>query len=531
MSLVAISTTTHQSSLVALATAVHEQCGWVVNSLQVAALLESMGINDVTAQQQYGYSDVFVLAEKIMAHLPRTVTPAEAHPPTPLLPPETWRDWVKNYGRGPLALLPMLLISLLMRLFQGYGQWQNQQVVLIGVAMLASLFVTNGFVQAVSRRASIFLSQGYVLAAQRAMKIILGAGMGVVLVTAVGGAAVASSFGWLTLPEATLLAVAYVILSAIWFMVAVLYLLESLLWFAIGLGLSTGFMAAVLALIETTGQMGSAWLLLAALTGLGLFAAVFIYATRQTLAELLSQSKVNQKQVVFPPWPQMAYSLWPYFMYGTLYIFLIIVGHVLGWLGYVADGSRSAAIFSIELSLTFALGGFILVSGAAENTIHRFWRRVQIDQLRTPRHDPTRFRHILQRFAHTEQRHFMLALLICSLAVLGLVYLVQTWLGWLPWTAEAKFLFVVGLLSYDLLAWGLFHAMFLITLSQPRMAISALLWGLVVTVLVGGGFSFFVAYYYVAIGIFMGAAVFLLATQWYTRRLWQHADYYYYASF
>ena len=98
MSLVAISTTTHQSSLVALATAVHEQCGWVVNSLQVAALLESMGINDVTAQQQYGYSDVFVLAEKIMAHLPRTVTPAEVHPPTPLLPPETWRDWVKNYG-------------------------------------------------------------------------------------------------------------------------------------------------------------------------------------------------------------------------------------------------------------------------------------------------------------------------------------------------------------------------------------------------------------------------------------------------
>ncbi|MBK8430844.1 MAG: hypothetical protein IPL28_05930 [Chloroflexi bacterium] len=86
MSLVAISTTTHQSSLVALATAVHEQCGWVVNSLQVAALLESMGINDVTAQQQYGYSDVFVLAEKIMAHLPRTVTPAEVHPPTPCSP-------------------------------------------------------------------------------------------------------------------------------------------------------------------------------------------------------------------------------------------------------------------------------------------------------------------------------------------------------------------------------------------------------------------------------------------------------------
>jgi hypothetical protein len=264
--------------------------------------------------------------------------------------------------------------------------------------------------------------------------------------------------------------------------------------------------------------------------GVGLFAAISLTAVRRTFARLLAQAKVSQQQVVFPPWPQMVYSLAPYFAYGTLYILLIIVGHVLGWLGRVGDGGRAGAIFNVELSLTLALGGFILVSGAAENSIQRFWRRVQIDQLRTPRHDPARFRKTLAEFAAHEQRGFLVALFLCSGLVVALVVAAEV-LGYLPFTAEANWLFGLGLISYDLLAWGLFHAMFLITLSQPRMAISALLWGMAVTLVVGGGLSLLVAYHWVAVGILLGAATFWLAAYRATQQLWQQADYYYYASF
>jgi hypothetical protein len=172
------------------------RCHWVVSPLQVAAMLESLGITDELAQERYGYADVFALAEKVMIRLPRTyydvvvengqvVSTAVAPSPHLTFPTETWRDKLQDYLRGVASLLPMIVLSVGIILHQLVGRWEPYQVWLVGMAMLLSLLVTGGFMQAASRRGSIYLSQGYVSAAQQVIFRIMA--LCLVVVLAVNG--------------------------------------------------------------------------------------------------------------------------------------------------------------------------------------------------------------------------------------------------------------------------------------------------------------------------------------------------------
>ncbi|MBP2336728.1 hypothetical protein JOF41_002906 [Saccharothrix coeruleofusca] len=69
-----------------------------VDELQVAALLESQGVTDQAAVEQYGAADVFALAQEVFQRLPHTPVPA---PETPL-PRRSWHD----AAHGLLYLMP-----------------------------------------------------------------------------------------------------------------------------------------------------------------------------------------------------------------------------------------------------------------------------------------------------------------------------------------------------------------------------------------------------------------------------------------
>ncbi|MEV6523890.1 hypothetical protein AB0M43_18225 [Longispora sp. NPDC051575] len=63
----------------ALATKVSDRCGLAIDPLQIAAMLESDGMTDRMALQDYGYKDVFALAEDIYRRIPHR-GPGEPHP-------------------------------------------------------------------------------------------------------------------------------------------------------------------------------------------------------------------------------------------------------------------------------------------------------------------------------------------------------------------------------------------------------------------------------------------------------------------
>jgi hypothetical protein len=84
-----------------LAQRVTELAGTAIDTLQVAALLESQGVTDRSARETYGYDDVFRLAEEVYGRLPRTAAPA-----FPIAAQaDRWQTW-RELSHGLLYALP-----------------------------------------------------------------------------------------------------------------------------------------------------------------------------------------------------------------------------------------------------------------------------------------------------------------------------------------------------------------------------------------------------------------------------------------
>ena len=155
-------------SLAALGEEIRKSCDRTISVYQVAALLESAGVTDAIAQLRYDHADIFELARTIAGRLSHDHRPVSL-PADAAFPRDSSRDTLLDYLRGPLALLPMVLLSFIIAIYQGVGNWGAEEILATSMAMVCSLLVTSGFVQAASRKGASYLSQGYVQAGRRSV--------------------------------------------------------------------------------------------------------------------------------------------------------------------------------------------------------------------------------------------------------------------------------------------------------------------------------------------------------------------------
>ncbi|MBN1920144.1 MAG: hypothetical protein JW892_02775 [Anaerolineae bacterium] len=540
MSATAIPTTTvlqtpktSGNSLDELVEQIQSVCPTPVHTLQIVALLESGGLTDALAQKRYNYPNVFALAENVAQHM---LPAAPALPPSRALPRNRYAA-LNDYARGPLSLLPMILLSLMITLYQNYGRWATTQVLTLSISMMGSLLATSGFVQAASRKSSSYLSQGYAKTAGRVLRNSMWVALVFVLIFGLGVLGVALLWGWLSVADGVLMLVAYGSLSCLWLLALGLGLLNRMHWFGVGLGVGLGVSYGGLQGLARLGLAHAVVMSGAVALGLLSAAGVMILVIRRSLAQEIAASPVGAHDVVLAPLAQILFNLAPYFLYGVFYVLLILAGHTFGWWGRLPPGvTRTEALTSTELGLTLALGGFILTSGVAEHTMRRFWEVVQAYQYQISLHSAQVFSVRMREFYRRERWRYGWVLLLSSLAlwggVLGLGGVLQrsVWMT-LPWNASARLIFQLGLLGYAALALGLFDCMFMITLGRPGWAIRALLAGTLATLITCLALGQWVSYQVGAAGILAGAVVFLGAAHYRFLRLLANLDYFYYASF
>ena len=520
-----------------LVTEVQRACARPVNQLQVAALLESAGVTQAVAMERYQHPDVFALAGVVAKLMRSTASAPVAVRRVAAPPPERRMETMMDYMRGPLALLPIVLLSLTIMVYQGFGQWQTAQVLTMSMAMIGSLLVTGGFVQAFSRKGSSYLSQGYVRAAQHIVSKILVVALVTMLVTAGLLVALLRIAGWLSRDNMGLLAVAYIALSVLWLVAGVLFLLKQAHWFGIGIAVGFGLSCLCLEVLAPTHLARGAIMLLAATVGMTGVLAVSALVIRWTLFRESTASPVGNQPVVLASSAQLLVGLTPYFSYGVLYVAFILSGHVGGWVGALTSAPAPIeAISTIEVALTVALGGYILAGGVAERTMRRFWQQVRLDQAETSQVRPEAFSRTLQGFFLREHAHFLAALVLCSLCVTASVLIMVSLssgrgVTLLPWSAETTMVFLMGQIGYGLMALGMFSCMFMITLSQPWRAVNSVAAGIAVTIVAGLAIGSALPYQYATLGVVVGGLVFALNAR---ARMWsmlENADYFYYASF
>ena len=519
-----------------LAEEVQSVCRQPVDVLQVAALLETSGITDHSAMQRYGHASVFDLAESVMLRFSATTSTARSNL-SDLPAPDSRRQAAMDYLRGPLTLIPMVLLSVLIMVYQQYGQWSSTQVLAFSLSMVGSLLVTSGFVQAASRKGSSYLSQGYILAARRVVGLVVGLGLVTVCLAAVVLAAAVTRILAAPLDAVVTMTVAFVVLSCLWLAAGVLFLLGQVPWFGVGLAVGVGLIYVSLrGLSMLTGELG--WAVLAAtVIGCGGALLVMGLVTRRTLARRSAASPVGSHRIVLPAAPHLLVNLAPYFAYGVLYVVLVLSGHISGWLGATPPGvDRMVGVTAVEVGLTIALGGAILAGGVAERTIARFWRLVKVYQLEASPAQPGQFSGHMRAFFGREFLRFAVILSLCSLLVTGVVLLFVAWsrahgTAVLPWTHETSMILALGVIGYGIMALGVFQCMFMITLSRPGMANRAVMIGIATTLTVGVIAGQLALYPYSALGVVIGSLAFALAARSSLQHLMRHADYFYFASF
>ena len=196
----------------ALVEEVHKACAQPLNILQVTALLESAGVTDTIARRRYGYTDVFALAESIAGRF-QTALAEPAPPPEAKVAPEDWKTTLIDYGRGPMGLLPLILLTVLINLYQNFGQWDSSRILTLSISTVSSLLVTGGFVQIAARKGSSYLSQGYIRAAGRVIFQIMGLCLAVVLSSSAALTFFVRAIGLLAREDQGLMLTAYITLS------------------------------------------------------------------------------------------------------------------------------------------------------------------------------------------------------------------------------------------------------------------------------------------------------------------------------
>jgi hypothetical protein len=442
-----------------------------------------------------------------------------------------------DYMRGPLALLPIVLLSLTIMMYQGFGQWHAGQVLALSMAMIGSLLVTGGFVQALSRKGSSYLSQGYVRAAQRIVGRIIGIALVTMFVTAGVFVALVSFSGRLAREDLGLMAVAYIAMSVLWLVAGVLFLLKQAHWFGVGIAVGLGLSYLCLQVLAPTHLARGAIMLVAATAGMTGVLVVSSLVIRRALYHEIAVSTVDNQAVVLAPPAHLMVGLAPYFAYGVLYVAFILSGHVGGWVSALTSAPvPMEAISTVEVGLTVALSGYILAGGVAERTMRRFWQQVRVHQAETSQARPDAFNRTLQAFFVREHAHFLAALVLCSLCVTASVVIMVrlsagTEVTVLPWNLETTVVLLLGQIGYGLMALGMFSCMFMITLSQPGRAVSAVGIGIAVTIFAGLAVGAALPYQYATLGVVVGGLVFALNAR---ARMWamlKDGDYFYYASF
>lgn len=462
-----------------------------IDNLEVTAILESTGITDSVAAQHYGAPDVFALGDAVLETIKRRNL-AVRRVDAPDMPPVSRIEAVKDYLKGPLGLVPPILLLLTIVAFGTWGGWSQRQVLMLSTGMTGSLILTNGLIQAISRRTSLYLGMGKPRMAARFL-ILSTSVMTAIAVTCIGVIAyIVERSGLFSGNDLAIFLIAFAGLTVIWMAAGGLSLLQQPVWLsvAIGAGLLCGVITNWITIPVTDFHVA-----IGAAFGYACALAIIYLALYRGFSKLTMNPANSKALVRLPSLAYLVDEAAPYFKYGFMYMVLIFLPHVYGWLGQLPEGqTRAAAGTNIEIGLTLSMPPLILVYGVAEHSLRLFWRRVTVVQAKTPAGKVDGFGQALLSFVARRRWIYLAVLAVMTLLAHELFRraLIDGWVGrWLRPDDPEQLLFIfdASLIAYAFLGLGLFNCMFTVTLGHPQAAYRSVIWSCIVMVITGGMLS------------------------------------------
>jgi hypothetical protein len=451
----------------ALAEEVRSRVPQPIDVLEIAAVVESMGITDAVASEDYAAEDAFELADHVFEVVrARSVDPSQvgdeadySHLPLEREEPSALLD---KSARGLLALAPLALLVIGLEALTAAG-WSTGSILALSFGVTAAMLLTSGPIVAIGRRTSIYLGFDQRESARRFVtrsSLLTLIACSTIGLAAFGAASVLGLFG---LEQRAIFTASLAGYALLWLLSAGLALVTAsryvvgILVGGVALGIVTG-----VALGATVG------------IAVGYGATVVVLAAAWGVA----YPRGNDRSFISPRRGALLLDASPYLAFGSAFALFLVLPHFLGWFGE-GDATALDRLTTLELSLLLALLPVLLGTGVSERILRSFW-----DLARESRDEDG-----ADGFRRGVREHVVNGLVRYGL-VLGALSVV-TAAGFELMVAlgelddASQLVFACGLAGFFLLGLGQFSCLFMLGLALPNHALKPLLVGLVVLVGLG----------------------------------------------
>jgi len=520
-----------QEELSALYNTITEGKGKPINHWEITALLETYGLRDIDAQEEYGVADLFVLAKHLVVFIDEKKGYKVQSIQT-IKETNMFKRIVHNYIKGLAFSLPML-VQIVFTVVVGYALWSSmnassERATAISLGTFAALIITGGSAQAIGRKGLFYLKLGEQVLAKNVSYVLLIVGF--ILIAFLFVVLTATNFFFTIFPfDIYMTAISYYVLLSIFFLLlSIFYVFEDYLSIVLltllGLIFVYGFHKVLLFPLASAQIYGL--ILLNVVVGLVVFRKLTKLEDETRSAE---GANLPRPSILF-------YSLLPYYAYGTFYFAFLVVDRMVAW---SADAANHPYIIwfnvSYELGLDWALIALILMMGVTEVSIAEFLYKInnRVTQVRFS--NAKEFSEEIYKFFKKFNIFFILFSFAVTVGSFLFIYLLNK-------TLHLEFLatflqqptlgiFMIAAVAYFFLVNSLMNILFMFSLSRHHTPVQSIGYAFVVDLFVGLILSRAFGYEYASVGLLSGAVVLWWITFKEVRTMFKNLDYYYYSAY
>lgn len=534
-----ISTKEEKTSFDELVQQVYDLVGNPISVWAVAATIESLGVRDVDAQEDYEYASVFDMAEdvykEIKTHV-RTKDEGKKEEDFKLGNVfESFKLFFKHFGVGLLFTMPMISQIVAIMVFE-YALWawfrfNVAQATMIAMGTIAAFIVTGGFIQVLGRLVSKYMGEENYYLSWRAIKAVMYFAIPLVL-----GIAALTFIVNIVLPFYPQRMVSigltyFILISTMMLSAAVLYASQQKL--IILVSILVGTLSVVFGMeVFDLGIYISQWLGISITAGIQII-YIFLY--------YFFKIRISRQQLFKQSLPKLEvsyYNTYRYFLYGFGYFTFLFVDRILAW---SAGPPPPPYIIwfntSYELGMDWALLSFIFTIALLEFIIQLFSHRIIPAQKRT---DISKLKKFNLYFSNFYSLQLVILFFVGIISILVTYYGVSALRVFENDIPEIRDFFAnpitfkvfwLGSIGYLFLVFGLLNSLFFFTMNRPEFVLYSMLFALCVNALTGYICSRIIGFEYAVVGLVAGSIAFAVTTGLIGKRFFKHLDYFYYSAY
>ncbi len=509
-----------------------------MSSWAVAATIESLGIRDIDANTDYGYENVFELAEFVYEQIQLEVNNedrSQSHDSYTHGFFKTIQLLVKYYTAGLVLSMPMLVQIVAILVFE-YALWawlrfNEAQATVVAFGTIASFVITGGFIQVIGRLVSKYKGEENYYLARKAVYKILRLGIPTVILFAIALFLINLAFPFYPMRMMILSIIYMVLISFLLLSAAILFASE--LRFMILFSITFGTIVVILLTKgNLLGVYIAQWIGIVITTILMTgYAALYYQFKIQSLRQELIKQTLPYDEVSY-------YNNYRYFLYGFFYFIFLFTDRILAW--STGDVPPPYIIWfntPYELGMDWALISFVITIATLEFSINAFSQYLIPAQKNISLNKMKAFNKHFNRFYF---RQLVLLLIISVISILVTYFGVLSLRAFETQIPEIKDFFAnpitfkvfwMGSISYVFLVYGLLNSLFFFTLNRPTFVTYSMIVAVVVNFIVGYICSRLFGFEYATIGLLAGALTFALITGIIAKKFFNHLDYYYYSAY